>query len=1084
MKQIINITKILMLLFCQELAAQTANDNYVKTVTKTGYGQTTSVTYYDAFGRPFQTVSDGSDTKGTCIVSQDEYDSRGDIIKSWMPVKCSSLARQATETITSAMQTTYGESGAFSIMTYDATGQKTSQIGPGKAWHDGNKKVTVKTVPAGTVTRYEAPIENTSLVRKGTYAAGTLTCVTTTDEDGRSVSEYKDRFDRTIMTRRGTSSDTYYVYNIRGQLRFVLTPMYQQKAKKALYAYEYRYDDYGRVVKIIRPGCETERRWYDKANRVVFMQDGVLSADNKARFCLYDRLGRPCITGICSTFKHSDNATRNNVSFNASQRGLCGTGYTPRDGQTLDMPELETATYYDDYTFLTRAAALIGVDREKLEVPTDKDCTGLVTGTIEVSSDGRNVVFVLGYDRLGRETESLIAVENGIWERTTIVYSFTDKPTKQTRKWTSSNGEVMSIATEEFTYSTKNDLLISKVDKVTVGGKTATAMTLYEYDALGRIVKTTRSGLGETTFSYNTRGWTTNISNANFSETLGYESGVGTPMYSGLISSTAWSTNGSTRQGYKLSYDALGRLTKASYGESSILMTNADRWTENFAAYDLNGNITKLQRNGLLDDGAYGRVDDLAMTYDGDKLKSVADKADAVLRNGADDFIDGANSDTEYGYDANGRMIWDANKGIAYIEYDYYAHPVLIVHTDGSTLNSEWTPSGRRLYSDWRTAIDGLSVPIGGRREISGDEVLVETYTTYAGDLRIFNNGKIRLYLGDDYADISGESISMRHMVRDHLGSVRVVTDDAGKVLQQLAYYPSGLTIPTQTAIATTDPQPQKYSGKELDQMHGLWWYDYGARQYDPQLCRWTSQDALAEKYINVSPYSYCAGNPITHVEVDGNGWYNMPTIDANGKSIESIEYDEDSFTEEDFEENAKKKGINGKWLGMRYQKGNDYYSLFGTKENLKTVQGAITKKIDEAIIKQIKYDNRVAEQYNNPSIYDEEIKQPRTDFYINVKSSKTMFNIKYAGSDFGLYNIATGNRNNNWAVMLTPIEGVYKPYGGHFNMSDTAYCVIWGNGNRLEENVFDNVLFRFNKDSKLYSRYIYKLNLIRRAVK
>ena len=47
-------------------------------------------------------------------------------------------------------------------------------------------------------------------------------------------------------------------------------------------------------------------------------------------------------------------------------------------------------------------------------------------------------------------------------------------------------------------------------------------------------------------------------------------------------------------------------------------------------------------------------------------------------------------------------------------------------------------------------------------------------------------------------------------------------------------------------------------NGKELDRMHGLDTYDYGARQYDPVFCRWYRMNPLCEKYYGVSPYSYC----------------------------------------------------------------------------------------------------------------------------------------------------------------------------------------------------------------------------------
>lgn len=46
--------------------------------------------------------------------------------------------------------------------------------------------------------------------------------------------------------------------------------------------------------------------------------------------------------------------------------------------------------------------------------------------------------------------------------------------------------------------------------------------------------------------------------------------------------------------------------------------------------------------------------------------------------------------------------------------------------------------------------------------------------------------------------------------------------------------------------------------------------YDYGARNYDPALGRWMNIDPLAEKYINISPYTYVANSPIILIDLDG----------------------------------------------------------------------------------------------------------------------------------------------------------------------------------------------------------------------
>ena len=66
-----------------------------------------------------------------------------------------------------------------------------------------------------------------------------------------------------------------------------------------------------------------------------------------------------------------------------------------------------------------------------------------------------------------------------------------------------------------------------------------------------------------------------------------------------------------------------------------------------------------------------------------------------------------------------------------------------------------------------------------------------------------------------------------------------------------------------------TPIQPYKYNGKELDRHHGLDWYDYGARWYDG--IRFSTMDRFAEKYPELSPYSYCAGNPIKYIDVNGD---------------------------------------------------------------------------------------------------------------------------------------------------------------------------------------------------------------------
>ena len=64
--------------------------------------------------------------------------------------------------------------------------------------------------------------------------------------------------------------------------------------------------------------------------------------------------------------------------------------------------------------------------------------------------------------------------------------------------------------------------------------------------------------------------------------------------------------------------------------------------------------------------------------------------------------------------------------------------------------------------------------------------------------------------------------------------------------------------------------------------MNGLDLYDFHARQYDPALGRFTTPDPLSEKYYHISPYAYCANNPINAIDPNGMN----PIYDINGNFL------------------------------------------------------------------------------------------------------------------------------------------------------------------------------------------------------
>ena len=469
---------------------------------------------------------------------------------------------------------------------------------------------------------------------------------------------------------------------------------------------------------------------------------------------------------------------------------------------------------------------------------------GSLTGSaVTVSGSSTKIYKGYYYDVKGRVTKVVQNNLLGGYDVTNTVYTFTGQPATVTHSHTASG---KSTRTEVYTYSYDHADRVSKVEH-TLGG-TKITLADYTYDSFGRLSTKSLHGsaANKLTYAYNLRSWLTGITSTRFTQNLYYNTGVGTARYNGNISSMTWkSGNESTVRGYKFTYDGLDRMLNATYGETAGISTNANRFSENVTGYDKNGNIKGLQRYGQLSSAAYGMIDNLTLTLNGNQLNRVDDAVTASAYNGGFEFKNGANAADEYSYDANGNLTKDLNKGISGITYNFLNLPNAVTFSDGSTITYTYGADGTKLRTVHK---------IGS----------TTTTTDYCGNV-IYENGVQKLLLTEEgYITLSDSKY--HYYLKDHQGNNRVVISQSGTVEETNHYYPFGGAF-----ASTSNVQPYKYNGKELDSKKGLNWYDYGARHYDAALGRFTTNDRFAEKYYSMSPYQYGANNPVNNIDVNGD---------------------------------------------------------------------------------------------------------------------------------------------------------------------------------------------------------------------
>ncbi|MCS2442880.1 RHS repeat-associated core domain-containing protein [Bacteroides uniformis] len=600
---------------------------------------------------------------------------------------------------------------------------------------------------------------------------------------------------------------------------------------------KYKYDNRNRCNWKKLPGASAVSYVYDEADNMIFSQDGKQYASKQWSFYLYDKFHRLAVQGVCS---NTNTAAVSNVIVSCtrvnSNSGLGNSGYT--SSFALVSPEVHRVNYYDDYAF----RSLTGFDNAGFPAATI-DAKGYVTGSvITVLGSSTKLYSANYYDFEGRITKTVQGNLLEGYDTTNTVYTFTGKPNTVTHTHTASG---KTTRTEVYTYTYDHADRISKV-RHSLGG---TSITLYDatYDNFGRLLTKQYHGTStnKLTYAYNLRSWLTGISGTCFTQNLYYNTGVGTAKYNGSISSMTWkSGNESTVRGYKFTYDGLDRVLNATYGETASISTNANRFSENVTGYDKNGNIKSLQRYGQTGASAYGLIDNLTFTLNGNQLSRVDDAVMASAYGGGFEFKDGVKQVGEYTYDANGNLTKDLNKGITDIQYNCLNLPSAVTFSDGSTITYVYAADGTKLRTVHK---------IGG----------ATTTTDYCGNV-VYENGAQKLLITEEgYITLSDNKYY--YYLKDHQGNNRVVINQSGAVEETNHYYLFGGVF-----ASSTSTQPYKYNSKEYDTKKGLNWYDYGARHYDAVLGRFMTVDPLAEKYYSESLYTYCYSNPINCIDPNG----------------------------------------------------------------------------------------------------------------------------------------------------------------------------------------------------------------------
>ncbi|MGD9159118.1 MAG: toxin TcdB middle/N-terminal domain-containing protein, partial [Desulfobacteraceae bacterium] len=153
-------------------------------------------------------------------------------------------------------------------------------------------------------------------------------------------------------------------------------------------------------------------------------------------------------------------------------------------------------------------------------------------------------------------------------------------------------------------------------------------------------------------------------------------------------------------------------------------------------------------------------------------------------------------------------------------------------------------------------------------KKVSGSETVI-----YVGGIFELRNGQAMSHIFADGKKIVTLSNGKEYYTHsDHLGSTSVVTDETGTIVEEIGYLPFGATLFRNVFNGSTWESAYRFTGQEFDEEYHL--YNYGARLYDPIMCRFIAPDTIVPNWTNpqsLNRYSYCYNNPLIYVDPSGH---------------------------------------------------------------------------------------------------------------------------------------------------------------------------------------------------------------------